>query len=62
MENQNPTNMPPVSTEKQQSWGALIAVFVILAMIVAGAFYAWGKRVSHEYTTNNTSTTTVPVR
>ena len=48
MENPQPTNIPRVSTEKEQSWGALIAIFVVLAMVVLGAFYAWNKRVSRE--------------
>lgn len=50
MENSQPENTPRVSTEKEQSWGALIAIFVVLAMVVLGAFYAWNKRVSREQT------------
>ncbi len=48
MENQQPTNTSRVSTEKEQSWGAIIAIFVILAMVILGAFYAWNKRVARE--------------
>lgn len=44
------------TTPKQQSWGALIAIFVVLAMIITGAFYAWGKRISTEKPTQTTNT------
>ncbi|HFC10591.1 MAG TPA: hypothetical protein ENJ75_00095 [Candidatus Kaiserbacteria bacterium] len=37
---------PPVSTVTQQSWGAVLAIFIILIMIVLGAVYAWNKRVA----------------
>ncbi len=33
---------------KQQSWGAVISIVVIVLMIVVGAFYAWGKRVNEQ--------------
>jgi len=33
---------------EQNSWGALIAIVVIMAIVVVGAFYAWGKRVAQE--------------
>lgn len=39
----NPPHMP---SPKQQSWGALISIVVIMLMIIIGAFYAWGKRVA----------------
>ena len=32
----------------QQSWGVVISIVVIVGMIVVGAFYAWGKRISEE--------------
>jgi hypothetical protein len=35
-------------TRKQQSWGAVISIVIIILMIVIGAFYAWGERVSKE--------------
>ncbi|OGG48407.1 hypothetical protein A3G63_00150 [Candidatus Kaiserbacteria bacterium RIFCSPLOWO2_12_FULL_52_8] len=38
-----PTVMP---TPKQQSWGAVISIVIIVLMIIVGAFYAWGKRVA----------------
>lgn len=31
---------------KQQSWGTVISIIIIVVMIVIGAFYAWGKRVA----------------
>jgi uncharacterized membrane protein (DUF485 family) len=30
----------------QQSWGVVISIVVIVMMIVVGAFYSWGKRLS----------------
>lgn len=55
---------PTPSTPQQQSWGAIIAMVVILAMIIIGAFYSWHKRTSTEKTgayvpTASTSTTTL---
>lgn len=37
---------PGVPSPKAQSWGALISIVVIVLMIVIGAFYSWGKRIS----------------
>ena len=31
---------------KAQSWGALISIIIIVLMIIIGAFYSWGKRIS----------------
>jgi len=33
-------------TKKQQSYGAFISIIIIVAIIVIGAFYVWGKRIS----------------
>jgi len=41
-----PAIKPP--TPKQQSWGTIISLVIIIAMIVVGAFYAWGKRIAEE--------------
>lgn len=43
---------------RQQSWGAVISILIIVAMIVIGAYYAWDKRVSEQkaYTESHTST------
>ncbi len=35
-----------VPTPRQQSWGAVISIVVIVLMIIVGAFYSWGKRVN----------------
>lgn len=36
-------NMP---TPKQQSWGVVISIVIIVLMIIIGAFYAWGQRIA----------------
>lgn len=36
---------PGVPSAKQQSWGVVISIVVIMLMISIGAFYAWGKRI-----------------
>ena len=45
-----PTEMPApiinMPTPRQQSWGAVISIVVIVLMIIIGAFYSWGKRIS----------------
>ena len=38
----------PSPSPKQQSWGALISIIIIVLMIVIGAFYTWGKRIAEE--------------
>ncbi len=43
----NNMSMPPVSTVQQQSWGAFLAIMLIISMIVVGAIYAWNKRVKN---------------
>ncbi|MFA5942356.1 MAG: hypothetical protein WC798_01650 [Candidatus Paceibacterota bacterium] len=35
-----------VPSRKAQSWGAFISIIVIVLMIIIGAFYAWGQRIS----------------
>jgi len=40
--------LPGVPSAKQQSWGVVISIVVIVGMIVVGAFYAWGKRIAEE--------------
>jgi hypothetical protein len=37
---------PGVPSPKQQSWGLLISIVVIVLMVVIGAFYAWGQRIA----------------
>ena len=41
-----PPSMPPLPSPKQQQWGALVSMVIIVLMIVVGAFYAWGKRIA----------------
>lgn len=44
---ENEKQLPPgTPSPKAQSWGALISIIIIVLMIIIGAFYAWGKRVS----------------
>jgi hypothetical protein len=42
--------LPKLPTRKQQSWGAVISIVIIMLMIIIGAFYAWGERISQERT------------
>lgn len=37
-----------VPSRKQQSWGAVISIIIIVLMIIIGAFYAWGKRIAQD--------------
>lgn len=39
---------PALPSKRQQSWGALISIIVIMLMIIVGAFYAWSKRIAEE--------------
>ncbi len=49
-----PTTTPPPKpfikppSPKQQSWGTIISIGIIVIMIVTGALYAWGKRVAEQ--------------
>jgi len=36
------------AASKNASWGTVFVIIVLLAMIVTGAFYAWGKRIAEE--------------
>jgi len=35
-----------VPSAKAQSWGAVLSIIIIVLMIIIGAFYAWGKRIT----------------
>lgn len=35
-----------VPSPKQQQWGVLISIVIIVLMIIIGAFYAWGQRIA----------------
>lgn len=37
--------LPPHNAKKDASYGALISIVLILAIIVVGAFYVWGQRI-----------------
>jgi uncharacterized protein HemX len=39
------TQQAPESIHRNASWGALISITIILAMVIVGAFYSWGKRI-----------------
>lgn len=43
-----PTPQPGTPSQAQQQWGVVISIVVIVTMIIVGAFYAWGKRISEE--------------
>ena len=38
--------LPGVPSPAQQSWGAVISIVIIVLMVIIGAFYAWGQRIS----------------
>lgn len=33
---------------KQQQWGVVVSIVIIVLMIIIGAFYAWGERIAEE--------------
>lgn len=37
-----------VPSQRQQSWGVVISIVVIVSMIVIGAFYVWGNRIAEQ--------------
>jgi hypothetical protein len=53
MEEEKKIFPPGIPSPKQQSWGLLISIVVIVLMVVIGAFYAWGQRIAQ----NNAFTT-----
>jgi len=53
-----PANPSPMPSPKAQSWGAFISMVIIVIMIIIGAFYAWGKRISEENVPTATTSTT----
>ncbi len=42
------TISPGIPSPKAQQWGVVISIVIIVLMIVIGAFYSWGKRISEE--------------
>jgi len=41
---------PGVPSVKQQQWGVVISIAIIVLMVVVGAFYAWGQRLAQNPT------------
>ena len=39
------------SVHRNASWGAIISITIILAMVIIGAFYSWGQRINEQRTT-----------
>lgn len=48
IEPNNLKTAPAVSSKEKSSFGSLITLVVIVAVIVIGAFYVWGERVAQE--------------
>ena len=40
------TPIPGMPSSKQQQWGVLISIVIIVLMVIVGAFYAWGQRLA----------------
>ena len=57
MEN-NPVPLPGTPSQKQQQWGVVISIVIIVLMIVIGAFYSWGKRIAQQNALNADNTNT----
>lgn len=51
-----PPNLPGMPTPARQQWGVVISIVIIVLMIVVGAFYSWGKRISEEQKPPGTTT------
>lgn len=41
-----PERAPGIPSQKQQQWGVVISIVIIVLMIIIGAFYAWGERIA----------------
>ncbi len=39
---------PGMPSPKQQQWGVVISIVIIVLMIIIGAFYSWGQRIAEE--------------
>jgi len=48
--------------KKDASYGALISIVIILAIVIVGAFYSWGRRIDQnaQVITLPEATTTEP--
>lgn len=49
--------LPGVPSVKQQQWGVVISIIIIVLMIIIGAFYAWGQRIAENRGFTETSIT-----
>jgi hypothetical protein len=38
--------IPELPSKKQQSWGAMLSIIIIMVMVVLGAYYAFDKRTT----------------
>ena len=43
---------------RNASWGAIISIAIILTMVIVGAFYAWGERISQQKSADAQTQTT----
>lgn len=50
-------SLPGVPSAKQQQWGVVISIVIIVLMIIIGAFYAWGERIAENRGFPETSVT-----
>lgn len=41
-------NTPVVTSKEKSSVGALVTLFIVIAVIVIGALYVWGERVAEK--------------
>lgn len=42
----------PKNPARKGSWGGIIGIFLIMLVIVMGAFYSWGERMAMEEARN----------
>ena len=52
----NPMQKPP--SVQQQSVGTIVSIVIIVLMIIIGAFYAWGQRISQNQQLIETASST----
>lgn len=48
--------VPGNPSPQAQQWGAVISIIIIVLMIIIGAFYSWGKRISEQESLKSTTT------
>ena len=49
------TTLPNPPSAKQQSWGAVLSIIIIVLMIIVGAYYSWSKRTAQQNTMGDTA-------